>query len=132
VSNLDWVGVVGQPNVSHVCDTTPGLLIRLGQNAVPDQTTVRPRRLAAFFSFHFAVELPLARLGDLPLVLELKLQLFNDLGQPLSCQGVCGLQGELADLLQLSFQYCAPHAYHLGAPVYPEFSKMCTDTLTIR
>jgi hypothetical protein len=34
-------------------------------------------------------------LGDLPLVLELKLQLFNYLGQPLSRKGVCGLQGEL-------------------------------------
>jgi hypothetical protein len=75
---------------------------------------------------------PLAELGDLPLVLELKLQLFNYLGQPLSRRGVCGLQGELASLLQLSFQYYAPHACHLGAPIYPEFSKMCTDTLTIR
>lgn len=78
------------------------------------------------------VEDRLARLGDLPLVLELKLQLFNYLGQPLSCKGVCGLLGEPAGLLQLSFQYHAPHAFHLGAPVCPEFSKMCTDTLTIR
>jgi hypothetical protein len=75
---------------------------------------------------------PLAGLGDLPLVLELKLQLFNYLGQPLDCKGVCGLQGEPAGLLQLSFQYYAPHACHLGAPICPEFSKMCIDTLTIR
>ena len=75
---------------------------------------------------------PLAGLGDLPLILELKLQLFNYLGQPLYCKGVCGLQGEPAGLLQLSFQYYAPHACHLGAPICPEFSKMCIDTLTIR
>jgi hypothetical protein len=75
---------------------------------------------------------PLAGLGDLPLVLELKLQLFNYLGQPLSCKGVCGLQGEPVGLLQLSFQYHAPHACHLGSPIYPEFSKMCTERLTIR
>jgi hypothetical protein len=68
----------------------------------------------------------------LPLVLQLKLQLFNYLGQPLSCEGVCGLEGEPAGLLQLSFQYHAPHACHLSAPIYPEFFKMCTDTLTIR
>ena len=37
---------------------------------------------------------PLAGLGDLPLVLESKLQLFNYLRQPLSRKGVCGLQGE--------------------------------------
>lgn len=75
---------------------------------------------------------PLAGLGDLPLVLELKLQLFNYLRQPLSRKGVCGLQGEPAGLLQLSFQYHAPHACHRGAPIYPESSKMCIDTLTIR
>jgi hypothetical protein len=75
---------------------------------------------------------PLAGLGDLPLILELKLQLFNYLGQPLYCKGVCGLQREPAGLLQLSFQYYAPHACHLGAPLCPEFSKMCIDTLTIR
>lgn len=71
-------------------------------------------------------------LGDLPLVLELKLQLFNYLGQPLSRKRVCGLQGEPAGLLQLSFQYHAPDACHPVAPIYPEFSKMFTDTLTIR
>jgi hypothetical protein len=74
---------------------------------------------------------PLVGLGDLPLVLELKLQLFNYLGQPLSRKGVCGLQGEPAGLLQLSFQYHAPHACHHGAPIYPESSKMFIDTLTI-
>jgi hypothetical protein len=86
----------------------------------------------AFWSEDQLDQDPLAGLGDLPLVLELKLQLFNYLGQPLSCKGVGGLQGEPAGLLQLSFQYHAPHACHLGAPIYPEFSKMCTDTLTIR
>jgi hypothetical protein len=75
---------------------------------------------------------PLAGLGDLPLVLELKLELFNYLGQPLSRKGVCGLQGEPASLLQLSFQYPAPHACHLGAPNCPKFSKMFTGPLTIR
>lgn len=75
---------------------------------------------------------PRAGLGDLPLVLEQKLQLFNYLGQPLSCKGVCGLQGEPAGLLQLSFQFHAPHACHLGAPIQAGFFKMCTDTLTIR
>jgi hypothetical protein len=76
--------------------------------------------------------MPQWRLGDLPMVLELKLQFFNYLGQRLSRKGVCGLQGEPAGLLQLSFQCYAPHACHLGAPIYREFSKMCTDTLTIR
>jgi hypothetical protein len=54
------LGGGGRPaNVSHLWDTTPGLLIRPGQNAVPDQTTARQRQLTAFFSFHFAVELSL-------------------------------------------------------------------------
>jgi len=66
-----------------------------------------------------------------PLILEQKLQFFNCLSQPLSRNSVRRLQCKPAGVLELSFQYRASHACHLGAPLYPEFVKISTDRLTL-
>jgi hypothetical protein len=104
----------------------------MGQFAAEKRTTPAANTFPKEAIWGVSLVMAVLSLSDLPLVLELNLQLFNYLGQPLSRKGVCGLQGKPAGLLQLSFQYRAPDTYHLGAPSYPEFSKMFTDILTIR
>jgi hypothetical protein len=61
----------------------------------------------------------LTRLGDLSLVPELKFQLFDQLGQTLSREGIRGLHGEPAGLLQFRLQSRALKACHIRAPLRP-------------
>jgi hypothetical protein len=61
--------------------------------------------------------LPRSRLSsDLSIVPELKFQLFDHLGQPLSREGIGGFQSKPAGLLQLPFQCLTVHPRHLIAP----------------
>src|SRR5260370_31481107 len=56
------------------------------------------------------------RSGDLPLVLELKFQFFDELGQSLSRKRIGGLQGQPIGLLQLPFQFLMLRPGHFSAP----------------
>jgi hypothetical protein len=56
------------------------------------------------------------RSGDLPLVLELKFQFFNELGQSFSRKRIGGLQGQPMSLLQLPLQFLTLRPGHFSAP----------------
>jgi hypothetical protein len=55
-------------------------------------------------------------LGDLSQVLKLKLQLLNQLGEPLCGERICGLQRQPAGLGELPVEFFAVSAVHRGAP----------------
>jgi hypothetical protein len=55
-------------------------------------------------------------LGGLSMGLELKLQLFNQLGHALFSERVGGLQCKPKRLRQLPFEFCPVSAVHLSAP----------------
>ena len=56
--------------------------------------------------------LVLPRLGDLALILKLKLQVLDQLGQPFPRQGIGRLQGQSAGLRQPSIEFFAVSAGH--------------------
>ena len=55
-------------------------------------------------------------LGNLPLVVQLKFQLFNELGQPLPGERIGRLHSQPPGLLQLPLQFSMVRARHLSAP----------------
>jgi hypothetical protein len=73
-------------------------------------------------------------LGDPALILELKLQLFDQLRQPLAREGVGRLQGQPARLRQLPIEFCVVPAVHIDAPAPADggTSKMFTNSFTRR
>jgi hypothetical protein len=73
-------------------------------------------------------------LGDLAAILELKLQIFDQLGQPLAGEGVAGFQGEPAGLRQSSVELFTVLTGHFSAPARLDGGtcKMFTDNFTRR
>ena len=58
---------------------------------------------------------PTGASGDLALILKLTLEVFDQLSQAFSREGVTGLQCQSMGLLQPSVQFCAQSAIHFYA-----------------